>query len=132
MSASPLNPDDLERRPELPEKGKKRTSILPKIEGDRKAQLNAPELNFDSSGAFGSALYYFFTQTFFASSHFMSFVFSQSAFVVGTAGASAANAGAVNASKRVATIALLRNLTDIEVSSFKLGHLMTPGLTMHL
>jgi hypothetical protein len=75
---------------------------------------------------------YFFTHLLVASSHFMSFVFSQSAFVVGTAGASAANAGAVNASKRVATIALLRNLTDIEVSSFKLGHLMTPGLTMHL
>jgi hypothetical protein len=35
-------------------------------------------------------LHYFFTQTFFASSHFMSFVFSQSALVFG---ASAAKAG---------------------------------------
>jgi hypothetical protein len=69
---------------------------------------------------------YFFTHALAVASHFMSFAFSQSAFVAGTAG-SAANAGAVNASKRAATIALLRILTDIEVSSFELGHLMTPG-----
>ncbi len=53
---------------------------------------------------------YFFTQAFVASSHFMSFAFSHSAFVFG---ASAANAGAVTATKRAATIAELTILNDI-------------------
>jgi hypothetical protein len=53
---------------------------------------------------------YFFTEAFVASSHFISFVFSQSAFVFG---ASAANAGAVTAIKRAATIAELTILNDI-------------------
>jgi hypothetical protein len=53
---------------------------------------------------------YFFTQAFVASSHFMSFIFSHSAFVFG---ASAANAGAVAATTRAATIAVLRILNDI-------------------
>jgi len=60
---------------------------------------------------------YFFTQAFLASSHFISFVFSQSAFVFG---ASAANAGAVTATKRPATIAELTILDDI---FFSLGFL---------
>jgi hypothetical protein len=62
---------------------------------------------------------YFFTQAFFASSHFMSFVFSQSALVFG---ASAANAGAETASSRPAMIAVLKILADIGASSFDLGH----------
>ena len=53
---------------------------------------------------------YFFTQAFVASSHFMSFAFSHSAFVFG---ASAANAGTVTATKRAAAIAELTILNDI-------------------
>jgi hypothetical protein len=53
---------------------------------------------------------YFFTHALVASSHFMSLVFSQSAYVFG---ASAANAGALNASKRPATTAVLMILADM-------------------
>ncbi len=47
----------------------------------------------------------------------MSFIFSQSALVVGAAG-SAANAGAETASSRPAIIAVLKILTDMRLSSF--------------
>lgn len=62
---------------------------------------------------------YFFTQAFFASSHFMSFVFSQSAFVFG---ASAANAGAATASKRPVMMAVFKILADIGVFLLRFGH----------
>ena len=58
---------------------------------------------------------YFFTQAFVASSHFISFVFSQSALVFG---ASAANAGAETASSRPAIIAVLKILAGRGFSSF--------------
>src|SRR5213076_156646 len=57
-------------------------------------------------------LLHFFMHLLVAASHVMSFIFSQSAFVVGIAG-SVANAGAVNASTRAAKIALLRSLADM-------------------
>ena len=60
-------------------------------------------------------LLHFFTHALVASSRVISFIFSQSAFVVGAAGASSANAGALNASKRPATITVLRILADMSL-----------------
>ena len=55
---------------------------------------------------------YFFTHAFAVASHFMSFILSQSAFVLG---ASAANAGAATASKSPAMTAVLKILADMFV-----------------
>ncbi len=57
---------------------------------------------------------YFLTHAFLASSHFMSLAFSQSALVFG---ASAANAGAATASRRLVMMAVLTILPDMYLPS---------------
>jgi hypothetical protein len=77
------------------------------------------EAILDRCGAFRSTLAYFFTQTFFASSHFMFVIFSQSAFVFG---GSAANAGALTAKRSPAMMAVLKILADIDSSPWTSRH----------
>ena len=64
-----------------------------------------------SSASGGVGRYFFTVHLLVASSH-VPLALSQSAFVAG-AGASAANAGALNVTKRPVTIAMLRILADI-------------------